>query len=294
MASLIFPAFIFLNGADFSYAGSGSKAPKLNYVVAIPPLAWIAEEMLEGGNAEINVMLPPGKSPATYDPTPKEITSLQEAGIYFKIGLPFEKALIEKARENIPDLYIVDCTKGIELRRIEGGHNHGDKSEQYDPHMWLDPVNALTIADNMMLHFIQLRQGEDDTQISENNYSLKAKLDTLNLQIAEILGPYRGDTIFVFHPAFGYFTDRYGLHQVAIEKEGHEPSGKHLAELVEMVKKSGAKSIFVQPEFSDKAARAIAEDLGLKVVYLDPLAKNYPDNMLKIAHAIADALKADN
>ena len=252
-------------------------------------MAWIVEGLLKGSDFEINVVLPPGKSPATYDPTPKEIATLQEANIYFMIGLPFEKALIDK---NIPNLPIRDCTRGIELRLIEGGHDHGDKGEHFDPHVWLDPVNVKIIADDMMASFAKLALASDNRVIADNYDSVKARLDTLNNQIAKIIDPYRGDTIFVFHPAFGYFTDRYGLYQVVIEKEGHEPSGKHLADLVDQVKKSGARAIFVQPEFSDKAARAIADELKIKIVYLDPLVRDYPNNMLKIAQAIADAMKA--
>ena len=92
----------------------------------------------------------------------------------------------------------------------------------------------------------------------------------------------------VFHPAWGYFAKRYNLNQIAVEVEGKEPKMKALIGLMKQAKKEKIQAIFTQPEFSDKSAKLIANNLGIKVVKASPLAKNWAENLLNLAKAIAN------
>jgi zinc transport system substrate-binding protein len=116
-------------------------------------------------------------------------------------------------------------------------------------------------------------------------------MDELDLYLKEKLAPYKGNTIFVYHPSFGYFTDEYGLYQEAVETGGKEPVPAILESIIEEALEEKVKIIFVQPEFSQKSAEAIAKGIGGKVISLNPLNPDYLNNMKAIADEIEGALK---
>jgi zinc transport system substrate-binding protein len=116
------------------------------------------------------------------------------------------------------------------------------------------------------------------------------ELEDLHRRMEAILAPVRGRTFLVFHPAFGYLADAYGLAQVAVEAEGKEPSARQLARLIERAREERVRAIFLQPQFSPKSAEKVAEAVGASVVVLDDLARDYPANMERMARAIAEGL----
>jgi ABC-type Zn uptake system ZnuABC Zn-binding protein ZnuA len=112
--------------------------------VSIPPQAFVVE-WLVGDLVEIEILLPPGASPATYEPTPKQMAALDRSQLYLQIGAPFEGPVLAKVSNLMPELRVVDCRTGIELEPIGGdGHDHG--AGLLDPHIWLDPQRMKIIA----------------------------------------------------------------------------------------------------------------------------------------------------
>ncbi len=168
------------------------------------------------------------------------------------------------------------------------GHDHGT----LDPHIWLDPklvkIQAGHIRDGLTLADPQRAEA-----YAANTAGFEQELDALDQEIRSILAPIPENrrTFLVFHPSWGYFAQAYGLNQVAIEVQGKEPSPKDMARIIKMGKDSGAKVVFVQPQFSEKSAAVIASQIGATVVRLDPLAEDWSANMLRAAQAFADALK---
>jgi zinc transport system substrate-binding protein len=128
--------------------------------------------------------------------------------------------------------------------------------------------------------------------LAGNLRELDAELDRLSAELAALLAPVRGGEIVVFHPAFGYFADAFGLTQIAIEAGGVTPGSKHLAGVVEMARDHGVNAIFVQPQFSSATANAVATSIGAAVVNLDPMAYDYPANMREIAERIRSAIQS--
>ncbi len=265
-------------------------------VVSIPPQAYFVERIAPDGTA-VHVLAGPGQSPATYDPSPTQIATLSAADVYFRIGVPFEKQLIAKLATLAPGLRVVDTREGITLRRVEGHeHRHGDSEVdeqglrgEHDPHIWLDPrlaqVQARSIADEVK------RIAPNSAAVVDQRLAvLLSELDALDGEIRAILRPLQGESIYVFHPAFGYFTDAYGLRQVPIETGGKEPSPQQLASLIEEAGAAGAKTIFVQPEFSSASAEAVARHIGADVVPIDPLSRDYMTNLRRMAAAISTGL----
>ena len=269
----------------FVNAASASDQPLV--FVSIPPQKHVVEA-LSGDRVRVIVLLPPGASPATYEPTPRQMASLDRAALYLQIGIPFEGPLLEKMTELMPDLEVIDCRRGVELVPI-AGHAHGHGDDFPDPHIWLDPTRMKTIAATTAGALQALLPGAAE-EIDHRLHDFELSLNALDREIAARLAVFRGREILVFHPAYGYFTRRYGLRQVAIEEDGKEPSARRLATIVKSVGQDPITAIFVQPQFSAATARRVAEALDCGVVELDPLAEDYRENLAVMADRIATVL----
>lgn len=255
--------------------------------VSIPPQKYLVER-IAGDFVDVEVLLPAGASPATYEPTPHQMVALDRAQLYLQIGVPFEGPLLEKAAGLMPDLRIVDCRTGVELVPVaEGGHSHG--AQHLDPHIWLDPDRMMTIAATTA-EAIRLLEPAASSAIERNLDLLHRAFDDTDRRVAALLEPFEGSDVLVFHPAYGYFTRRYGLHQVAVEAEGKAPSARRLSSIMQIIRDHAVPAIFVQPQFSTSAAHRVADALGCEVVELDPLAEDWPANLETMAARIAAAL----
>lgn len=271
---------------------------------SILPLAGIVERV-GGTHVEVGVLVGPGQSPHSFDPTPRQVAALGRARALFVIGVPFEAGLVPRLRSAHPDLEIADARRGVTLRSMEEGaerHEEGEEGEEHggeeadehghegtDPHVWLDPVNLAVIVGNVAATLARLDPAHGD-DFARNARALGRDLEALHQRIAALLKPLEGRDLFVFHPAFGYFADRYGLRQVAVEAGGKEPSARQLAALMERAQAAGAKVIFVQPQFSKTSAQAVAEGIGGAVVPLDSLDRDIIRSLESIAAAVEDGL----
>ncbi len=175
----------------------------------------------------------------------------------------------------------------------DGEHDHhGDAYGTLDPHIWLDPalvkIQAAHIRDGL-----SKADPAGAQEYAANAAAFMQELGALDSELRAILSVLPEDrrTFLVFHPSWGYFAKAYGLTQASIEVEGKEPSPKDMARIIAMGKETGAKVVFVQPQFSEKSASVIAKQIGAQVVRLDPLAADWSANLRKAAHAFVDALK---
>lgn len=256
--------------------------------VSIPPQAWLAEQ-LAGDVVRVEILLPPGASPATYEPTPKQMAALESAQLYLQIGAPFEASVLAKVSDLMPELRVVDCREGVQLDPING-ESHGHAGELLDPHIWLDPQRMKIIARTSAKALHELLAGSAH-EIDQRLAALLSAIDATDRQVAEILAPYAGSTLLVFHPAYGYFTRRYGLIQTAIERDGKAPSARQMATVVDGLRQQKVPALFVQPQFSHTTAERVADALDCQLVELDPLAGDYLVNLETMATRIAEALQ---
>jgi zinc transport system substrate-binding protein len=255
--------------------------------VSIPPQAFVVER-LAGASVKVEVLLAPGASPATYEPTPKQMAALDRSRLYLQIGAPFEAPVLEKVKALMPELRIVDCRQGVELEPVGGGHDHG--MGPLDPHIWLDPSRMKLVA-STSAEALQILLPHEAALISERLRILHRDIDTTDRRVAEILTPHEGRTLLVFHPAFGYFSTRYGLVQKAVEVEGKAPSPRRLAAVLDEFGDQPVRALFVQPQFSRSSAKRVADALDCDLVELDPLAGDYLRNLEAMAHEIAGAMQ---
>ena len=259
-------------GCDDTKPASKGEITKLGVTVSIAPQAYFAQR-IGRERVDIQVMVPPGSSPATYEPTPKQMAKLAETKLYFTVGVPFERTLVPKIANMFGRIKIIKT------------HPAADHFGSEDPHTWLDPVLAKDQAQKMAEALIEADPAGTQ-QYQQALAELVKDLDQLNTEIAELLKPHAGKEILVFHPAYGHFTKQYGLKQVPILIDGKEPSAKQLVEIIESAKASGFQIIFVQPQFSAKTASVIAEQIGAAVVEIDPLSQDYLSNLRKMAAAV--------
>ncbi|MBN2000191.1 zinc ABC transporter substrate-binding protein [candidate division KSB1 bacterium] len=261
------------------------SAEKLIIYVSILPQAFFVER-IGGEQVNVNVLVGPGQAPETYEPTPRQMAGLGKAHAYFRIGTPFEESVIDKIAGINKNLEIIDTRMGVTFRHFKDSHS----SRTADPHIWLSPeavkVQAATICTALG------RLSPDRRAFFEKNLTdLTAELEKTHQKIVAILGPHKGEKFYVFHPAFGYFGDTYGLEQIAIESEGHEPSPRQLADLIKSARERGVKVIFIQPQHDKNNAETIAREIGAIVVPMDPLARDYLDNLLFMAESVRSAFE---
>ena len=290
-------ALIFLAGAGLVLNSCGSEPleqqsdKRLSVLVSVLPQAYLVER-IGAEHVTAEVLVGPGQNPHTFEPTAKQLARLENVRIYFQAGVPFEDTLLPKLRAGRPDLRIVDTRRDIKvLLPPEHDHDH-EHQGQMDPHVWLDPklakVQAGTICD-------ELGRADPDNQqeYRRNLKDLQKDLDKLDDKISAALKPLKGRTFYVFHPAFGYFARAYGLKQKAVEVSGKSPTAKQIAELIDQAKADGVRVIFVQPQFSQRASQAIAEQIDGAVVPLDPLGRDYVGNLQNMAEQITKALTVE-
>ena len=273
--------------------GAGAPARRVRAIVSILPQAYFVERV-GAEHVNVDVLVQPSQSPHSYEPTPKQMAALSKADVFFRIGVPFEEVVMRKIGAAYRDLNVVDTRRGIRLRRMKSAHphDHHGKHEQEagaDPHVWLDPVNVRAMAATIADEFERLDPQHADAYKS-NLKAFQADLDAVHARIAQTLAPLKGRKFYVFHPAFGYFGDRYGLEQEPVEIEGKQPSAKQLAHLITDARKEGVKVLFVQPQFAATSANKIAQSIGGAVVRIDPLARDCLKNLQDIAAKLEEAL----
>jgi zinc transport system substrate-binding protein len=259
--------------------------------VSILPQKYFLEQV-GGRHVRVSVMVGPGQSPATYEPTPRQLMALGEARAYFRIGVPFEAAWMGRIAAANPGMAIIDTRRGIRLRAMDRPHGRGDARRSQgleDPHIWTSPslveIQARTIRDAL----IDLDPGHR-ADYEHNWQRFAAELKALDAYIRERLRDVKDRNFMVFHPSWGYFAHAYGLRQIPIETEGKTPGARGLARLIEQARAMHIKVIFVQTQYSRRTAQAIAEAIGARVVAVDPLAEDYVQNLKHVTDVFAEAM----
>ena len=258
---------------------------KIDTFVSILPQAYFVERV-GGKYVNVNVLVGPGQSPATYEPTPKQMARLGRSQLYFRIGTPFERGFIDKISRTFTNLTIIDTREGVALRFFK----HLQGVEVPDPHIWLDPKRVKIQAETICKALKKTAPAHAG-DFENNLKAFHADLDRVDAKIAELLAPLKGGKLYVFHPAFGYFAESYGLTQIAFEMEGKEPSPKQLSQLINRAKRDNVKVIFVQPQYATKEARAVARAIGGAVVPINPLPRDYLKNLEDMANDIERGLR---
>ncbi|MDI6724037.1 MAG: zinc ABC transporter substrate-binding protein [Methanobacterium sp.] len=275
---------------SFIYSASISKLDtnndKIGVIVSIPPQAEFVEK-IGGDKVKVTVMVPPGANPHTYEPLPDQLNDVSQAELYAEVGsgIEFENVWMDKISSANKKMVILNCSEGINF--IPNTENEGDN--EYDTHVWVSPQNAKIMVENIYRGLIQVDPANRDYYKANKDKYLK-ELEKADESIRKSLSGHKNNKIMVYHPAWGYFCRDYGLTQIAIEKNGKEPTPQGIASLINQAKKEKIKIIFISPQYSRKNADGIASEIGGQVITVDDLDKNYIENLNKVADSFNKAL----
>lgn len=252
--------------------------------VSILPIRSLVKEIV-GEDFRIEVLVPPGASPETFEPTPRQFIGLNEAQLVFNVGLlEFETALLDKIEDRTK---IVDLSRGIV--RIEGscahaGRNGSDHAYGVDPHVWTSPRALQRMAKNAY-EAIHARW-PDSAKYTANHARLQEELRQLDLHTAEKIARSGIRYFIIYHPALTYYARDYGLRQEAVEADGKEPSAKRLTVLIRQARKDGIGRILYQSQFPVSVVETIARDIGAECTEIDPLREDAIANIDSITDLI--------
>ena len=285
--------------------------------VSILPQKYFVEKITKD-KFEINVMVQPGASPHTYEPKTSQMKALSASKVYFATGVAFEDVWLDKFKKNAKDTLFVDLSDGIEKLAMgkhehheedaheeahdnhkghddhdEHGHEAHDNHDAHnenglDPHIWLDPILVKTQAKN--IYDTMVKVDVENADFYKTNYEQFIKeLDELDANLKTILAPFKDKAFMVFHPSWGYFAKRYDLEQIPIELQGKEPKPNELVELIKDAKEHDIKIVFVSPQFSQKSAKIISQNINAKVATIDPMVDNWSEGLILTAKEIASS-----
>lgn len=245
--------------------------------VSIPPLADFAQSIV-GNRANIQTLIPPGVNLHSFEPSPEIIKLIINSDIYFRIGkeMRFEEVILNKVgKEKIKKL--VDISNSVKIRNN-------------DPHIWLSPENAKIITEIMLDELIKVLP-QHELYFRNNRQRYIEKLDSIDLIISNVINEKKQRIIFVYHPAWSYFAEYYGLLQISVEKDGKSPKAKDLKELTDLAKEKQISCIFFDPHFDDNSVLTIARTLNLATDSLDPIPSDYLENLIEISHKLKKHLQ---
>ncbi|MBN2601697.1 MAG: zinc ABC transporter substrate-binding protein [Candidatus Marinimicrobia bacterium] len=265
----------------FSCQPINTNSDRLAVTVSIAPLKEFVRE-IGGDKVTVDVMIPPGAFPHSYEPRPAQLRRLKESDLYIKIGTPveFEINWMNKLVQINPQMRVIDTSPGIDLIRSENN---------IDPHIWLSPKNAKMMVQSITSGLI-IADSVNGQYYRKNQDIYLRKLDQLDQQISALLINKVRPEFIVLHPSWIYFARDYGLIQIGIEHEGKEPSARHLQSLIDEARLKNIPTVFIAPQDNPKNAYTIANELSASVQTIDPLNEHYLKNLLHVAQLIAEVV----
>ena len=251
--------------------------------VSILPLRSLVQGIV-GDDFDIEVLVPPGASPETFEPTPRQFVGLNKARMVFNVGLiDFETTLLVKIEDQAK---VVNISRGIEL--IAGTCSHSSHGHTHthgiDPHVWTSPRALQKMAENA---YEAIREAYPDSVKYETNYRLlQQELKALDERTAARIAASDVEYFIIYHPALTYYARDYGLRQIAIEADGKEPSAKQLTQLIRQAREDGVRRILYQSQFPASAVEVIARDIDAEYAEVDPLREDVIANIEEITGII--------
>lgn len=277
-------------------AGCLPAAELLRVSVSVLPLESLIKE-IGGDLVEVRSLQREGDSCSHFEPRPSSVTWLAGSALFFRVGVGYENGILRKIQQQYPAMRVHDLREAVEIRQLAGhhghSHHHGACSDLHaDPHVWLDPVRLAEMAE-----WVAGRLGEslpaERERFMEQARGFRERAMALHFRLVKMLGPHRGSAFYVYHPALGYFAERYGLQQVSIAGASGAPTPRQLQQLAERARSQGVRVILVQPQESRRHAEVVAGAIGARLVEIDPMSPDWESNLLQLAAAVQEALPAE-
>ncbi|MFH0023888.1 zinc ABC transporter substrate-binding protein [Pseudomonas fluorescens] len=299
----VFVAFI----ASFLLIGPAQAEVKV--LTSIKPLQLIAAAVQEGV-AVPEVLLPPGASPHNYALRPSDVRKVQSVDLLYWIGPDMEGFLPRVLNgRKLPSVAVQDLP-GLKLRHFaEDNHSHAEETDDHDhdhrpgsldAHLWLSPVNARVIADKMAAD-LSAADPANAQRYQRNAKAFDERLDALDQRLKKRLAGVEGKPYFVFHEAFDYFEDTYGLKHAGVFAVAAEvqPGAQHVAAMRTRLQEVGKTCVFSEPPLRPRLAETLVAGLPVKLAELDALggytpatAQGYEQVLEKLGNDLAGCLES--
>lgn len=269
----------------------------MKVAVAIVPLESFVDEV-GGSLVDVVVMIPPGASPANYQPNPQQMVDLSDSSIYFSLGVPAENAsILPKLGDMNGDIKLVSLDEIVMEEYpalVIDDHDHGDdvghEEDEVDPHIWLSPRRAILMVENIRNTLIEA-DGENQEIYTDNASSYIDKLKNLDQRLQAAFVKLDKKSFIIYHPSYGYFADDYGLEMVTVEENGKEATVDRLKDIIDFARDKDIRVIFYQEEFDSSQAATIAREIDGIAVEVSPLSYDYIEAMEDILEKLESVLK---
>lgn len=272
---------------------SQTSRPEETIYVTIAPLKGLVEKIV-GPNYPIEVLVPAGSSPESYEPTARQIADLKRAPLILTIGwLDFEKNLLRDFKGSDR---VVKLSRGI--RPIVGSCSHHASQGVhrhvggYDPHIWTSPRELQKISERTFKAIQKLHP--DSSRYTIGYMKLRSQITALDQLTEQKIARSGVKSFLIYHPAFTYYARAYGIEQVAIEHEGKEPSARRLSEIIEAGRAEGVRHIFYQSQYPASTVETIASDLGAEAVAVNPLNEDIISEILRFTNLLCETENPNN
>lgn len=262
--------------------GCGTNTPndtsankKVTIYTTLFPLMDFARQ-IGGEHVEVRSIIPAGAETHDFEPTAKDIIAINEADMFIYNGAGYE-TWIHKMVEHLSDTVVIEASRDLTLLEAEP-HAHDDDDEAhsdthgahaYDPHVWLDPMNAKMQANHILTALIAFDPAHQ-AEYQANFDHFVVQLDALDSQFQEAMDKATKHEVVVSHQAFGYLAARYGFEQIPISglSPSNEPSAKALQQLIELMKVHDVNYIAFDGLVESKVAKTVQREAGAEAVTL--------------------------
>lgn len=295
-ATLLFMCIILVGALCACAPQAGNIENRITVAVGVVPEATFVEKVA-GDLVNVVTLIPPGNSPANYQPTATEMQALSDASVYFAMQTPTEEAnIIPKVYDFNKDIIIVnlrDTVSKTHPNRTLAGHEHDERESTdehevwEDPHIWLSPKRAAVIVQTIADELSRLDEQNSKTYM-DNAKKYLAELNELDKEISSITDGLTNKSFMIYHGAYGYFADDYGLEMISLESDGKPATAAGMQSVIEQAKSQGVATVFFQTEFDDSQAKTVADEIGGTVLKAAPLSPDYIESLRSFANALKE------
>ena len=261
--------------------------PQETIYVTIPPLKSLVQQIV-GPNYPVEVLLPAGASPESFELTARQMADLSQSPLIFTIGLiDFAQNLLREFEQKGSVVNL-----GRRIKPIVGSCSHDHPQGQLsgchgiEPQIGTSPKELQRMASQIFTSVMELHP--DSLHYKRNNLTTRTRLLTLDRIVSERIQQSGVRSFLIYHPAFSYYARAYGLEQIAVEHEGKEPSARRVGELIRRAKEEGHRRIFYQSQFPASTVEVIASDLGAEPTPIDPLAEDIVSEILRFTDLLCE------
>ncbi len=258
-------------------------------IASIAPIKYIVESITKD-DFDIEILVPSGASPETFEPTPKQYIAINEAQAIMSTGLiEFEESILSKLNDKSR---LVNLSEGIETIAGSCSHNHHEEHEEkhhhhgVDPHVWTSPVALQTMAQNCYNSIAKLYP--DSVKYLKNYERLQLSLEELDNKVTGAILASQTKSFIIYHPAYTYFARDYNIEQIAIENEGKEPSAREIGKIIDRAKEEGVPHILYQQQHPSSVVEIIAKDADAECISVDPLQEDIVAHIEEFTKIITD------